>query len=78
MIQESGLRISPIDNLAVGFFFLRGRLEDEIEATVKKFGLEIVGWRDVPTNDDALGESALATKPRIRQLLLDAVNIESG
>ena len=75
-IEKSNLRISNIDNLAVGFFFLRGGLEQEIEGTMKKFGLEIVGWRDVPTNDDALGESALSTKPRIRQLLLDAGDIE--
>lgn len=75
-IEKFGLRISHIDNLAVGFFFLRGDLEHEIEGTIKRFGLDIVGWRDVPTNDDALGESALLTKPRIRQLLIDAVNIE--
>src|SRR5262249_14106975 len=33
-------------------------------------GLEPVGWRDVPTNVAALGSTALASMPRINQLLL--------
>jgi glutamate synthase (NADPH/NADH) large chain len=77
-IQKSGLSISHIDNLAVGFFFLREGLEGEIEKTIKKFGLKVVAWRDVPTNDDALGQSALSAKPCIRQLLIDAAGIEKG
>ena len=77
-IEKSGLRLSRIDNLAVGFFFLREEVEGEIERIIKEFGPETVGWRDVPANDDALGESALSTKPRIRQLFLDMKTVERG
>ncbi|MEJ2695978.1 MAG: glutamate synthase large subunit, partial [Candidatus Sulfobium sp.] len=38
-------------------------------------GFKIVGWRDVPINDEALGNSALSVKPAIRQLLIDAVDV---
>ena len=34
-----------------------------------------IGWRDVPANDDALGKSALSTKPKIKQLLIDTGDI---
>ena len=51
-------------------------IESSIEDILKKYGLRIIGWRDVPTNDDALGKSALSTKPRIRQLLIDAAEVE--
>ncbi|HEU5090965.1 MAG TPA: glutamate synthase subunit alpha, partial [Roseiflexaceae bacterium] len=33
-------------------------------------GLEILSWRPVPTNDDAIGERALETKPAIEQALI--------
>ncbi len=35
-------------------------------------GATVLGWRDVPTNADGLGESALAAMPRIRQVFLTA------
>jgi len=34
-----------------------------------------IGWREVPTNDNALGEAALSTKPKIQQLLIDTGDI---
>lgn len=75
-IGESGLKISHIDNLAVGVLFLKGSSEREIEGVLEKRGIRTVGWRNVPTNNKALGEAALSTKPEIRQLLLDMENIE--
>jgi glutamate synthase (NADPH/NADH) large chain len=51
-------------------------IESSIETILEKYGFKIIGWRDVPTDDDALGKSALSTKPRIRQLLIDTEKIE--
>lgn len=68
-------KISHIDNLAVGFLFLRDHIEQQVEHIFRKFDLRTVGWRDVPTNEDALGESALSTMPRIKQILLDTADI---
>ena len=33
-------------------------------------GIELLCWRDVPTDDDAIGEMALAAKPALVQALL--------
>ena len=41
-----------------------------VEDACRAEGLEPAGWRDVPTNVAALGSTALASMPRIGQLLL--------
>ena len=74
-VKRKGFSLSHIDNLAVGVFFLSRSHERGIEAIFERYGFKIAGWRDVPVNDEALGESALRTKPAIRQLLLDAADI---
>ncbi len=76
-IRELGFFLSDINNLAVGSFFLSGAVEHDIDEVLKKYGFRPVGWRDVPTNDDALGKAALDSKPRIRQLLIDAESVEN-
>jgi glutamate synthase (NADPH/NADH) large chain len=78
-IRRLGCVLSDIDNLAVGSFFLyKDALETGIDEIVRKHGLVPAGWRDVPVNDDALGRSALAVKPRIRQLFTDTAGIGTG
>lgn len=77
-IEKLGYKLLNRDTLAVGVFFLYKSLESEIESVIKKYGLKIIGWRDVPVNDHALGESALSTKPQIKQLLIDTEEIEQG
>ena len=77
-IKELGFSISDINNLAVGTFFLSDAVEQEIEIPLSRYGFRPIGWRDVPTDDDALGAAALGTKPRIRQLLIDAEGVEDG
>ena len=41
-----------------------------IEAACEAEGIGLAGWRKVPVDRDALGDSALATMPRIEQLVL--------
>ncbi len=41
-----------------------------IEAACEAEGIGIAGWRKVPVDRDALGDAALATMPRIEQLVL--------
>ncbi|MGO9953574.1 MAG: glutamate synthase large subunit [Dissulfurispiraceae bacterium] len=74
-IKELRLSLSTIDDLAVGSFFLYGNVEEHIDETLKGYGFSPIGWIDVRTDDDALGEAALVTRPRIRQLLIDAGNV---
>jgi glutamate synthase (NADPH/NADH) large chain len=73
-----GLPGADPDHLAVGVFFLIKRIEADIEKEIAVFNLVIIGWRDVPVNDNALGASALRSRPLIRQLLLDTSRIPPG
>ena len=49
---------------------LRGRPRG-IEEACRAEGIEPAGWREVPVEPDALGETALASMPRIEQLVLE-------
>jgi len=66
------------DNYAVGMVFLntdsdlaasaRTTLENELQAE----GLDVQGWRIVPTDTSACGEEALASLPGIEQIFVNA------
>lgn len=70
--------LSDENNLAVGVLFLYENVEAPIETLLEKHGLRFLGWRDVPTNNDALGEAALAAKPTIRQFFVETRNVREG
>ena len=74
-VEKTGHELSDINALAVGFFFLYGQVESTVQDIIERYGLKALGWRDVPTNDDALGQAAFSTKPRIRQLLIDTKSL---
>jgi glutamate synthase (NADPH) large chain len=74
-IERQRSKISDMGALAVGVFFLQGDIEREIENIFVKRRIIPLGWRTVPTDDEALGKAALSTKPAIRQILLDTGDI---
>ena len=51
--------------------------EGKIEKVVKDEGCKVLGWRDVPTNPDAIGHDARAVMPKIRQLFIATKNTEN-
>ena len=64
-------------DLAVGMVFLprynlahRERARKILEETVAEYGIELIGWRDVPVDGDALGEWAQSLRPYIEQIVL--------
>ena len=71
-------RLKLKDLYAVGMVFLdrdatrAKRARERLEQELKAEGLEVCGWRDVPTNPDACGAEALKTLPAIRQLFVNA------
>ncbi len=74
--EERNWRLAK--NYAVGMLFLS---KDETEAAASRRIVEeelqnetlsVVGWRDVPTNPDVLGEIALSSLPRIEQIFVNA------
>ncbi|MDU4092394.1 MAG: glutamate synthase large subunit, partial [Pantoea sp.] len=74
--QEQNWRLAK--NYAVGMLFLsqddeQARVSRRIvEEEVLRETLSVVGWRDVPTNQDVLGEIALSSLPRIEQIFINA------
>ncbi|HST26294.1 MAG TPA: glutamate synthase large subunit [Gaiellaceae bacterium] len=62
----------------LGVVFLRSETDrSNLAAQCCKEGLELVGWREVPVDPDALGAEARASMPRIEQLLLRAPGLDA-
>ncbi|WP_020613877.1 glutamate synthase large subunit [Sediminispirochaeta bajacaliforniensis] len=66
--------LPPAGEYGVGVFFLSGLSADYyekgkkiVESTIEDEGGSFLGWREVPINTDALGETALASLPAIEQ-----------
>jgi len=51
--------------------------EKIVEDTVRNNNCEVLAWRDVPTNPDAIGKDARSVMPRIRQLFIGALDLGS-
>ncbi|MGH2692962.1 MAG: glutamate synthase large subunit, partial [Actinomycetota bacterium] len=79
---------APSDRLGVAMSFLDGRGEDRrraareaLAAACASEGISVAGWREVPTEPDALGERARACAPRIEQAILlapDSTSIDEA
>jgi glutamate synthase domain-containing protein 2/glutamate synthase domain-containing protein 1/glutamate synthase domain-containing protein 3 len=71
-----GLHLQPGLPFGVGVFFLPqepealGQSVAMIEAVLAEDGIPFLGWRDVPINPAALGPTASASCPVIRQVLV--------
>lgn len=65
-------------NYAVGMLFLsQDQQEAEasrkiVEEELQRETLSVIGWREVPTNRDMLGEIAFSSLPRIEQIFVNA------
>src|SRR5210317_1818428 len=74
--EELGFKLNK--RFAVGAVFLSqdkassDAARSAIGAAVGDFGLELVGWREVPVEPAACGAQALATLPRIEQVFVNA------
>lgn len=68
----------PDQSYAVGsVFFSRdpeklSTAQQRLETEIEKVGLRILGWRDVPVNEQVLGARVRAQMPHIRQLFINA------
>src|SRR5215475_2632386 len=82
LIQSTNLSIPEGKTLGVGMIFIpqeETRAESLIERCLLSHDLKVLAWRDVPVETEYLGEMALATMPKIRQvLIIDADNAEPG
>ena len=75
MVQK-GVVLPAEGQYGVGMLFLppaddeRMRCEQVVEEIVREEGQEVLGWRDVPTADADLGNTARSCEPRTRQLFI--------
>ncbi len=71
-----GVKLPAPGHYGTGLVFLprdggqRRRCEEIFERTVREEGQESLGWRDVPTDDSALGPTARACEPAFRQIFI--------
>ena len=72
-----GFDLPDLGEYGVGTIFLPQDSEDRercvriVERTVRDEGCRLLGWRDVPTNPDAIGVLSRGVMPVIRQFFVD-------
>ncbi len=73
---EIGIYLPKPGQYACGMIFLpqdmRARLEAEraFEQVIREYGMNVLGWRDVPINETFVGATPKKTMPRIRQVFV--------
>ena len=77
-ILGNGERGTGNGNFGVAMLFGGEGEEKKIENVIKSEGCEVLGWRDVPTNPDAIGHDARSVMPRIRQVFIAAENAKGA
>ena len=80
---KQGIDLPKDQPYGVGMLFtprdaqLRQRCEELFAEAVAHYGLTVLGWRDVPSNNSSLGEIALQAEPITRQVFLDGRGISA-
>ena len=75
---RNGIKLPEAGRYGVGMVFLprdpesRRRCEELLEVSVKRTGQRVLGWRDVPTDNSMIGNSAKAVEPVFRQIFIAA------
>ena len=73
-----GLNIKLDVNYAFGCVFINKKnlkkTKETLHFQLRKQGLEVKGWRDVPINKNVCGKDALSTLPLIKQIIVSAPN----
>ena len=78
----AGFELPAKGEYAAGLVFIENGEEQRVEAgfedLAKQENLKVLGWRDVPTNPDVLGDLARNAMPVIRQVFVSAVDSATG
>ncbi|MFH1370980.1 MAG: glutamate synthase large subunit [Planctomycetota bacterium] len=56
---------------------LREQCDDILESAIGYYAMGVMGWRDVPTANNCLGEIALSAEPTIRQIFVDSAGLQN-
>ena len=77
-----GFQLPAAKKYGVGMLFLprseelRRRCEQLFALSLEKDGLAVLGWRDVPADNNCLGELARASEPYVRQVFIGGNPLE--
>ncbi len=55
---------------------LREQCDKILESAITYHGMKVLGWRDVPTANDCLGQIALTAEPSIKQIFIDGTGFK--
>ena len=78
-----GFSLPHVSQYGVGMVFgsqdaeLRRQCNEILEAAIVHYGMRVLGWREVLTSNDCLGQIALASEPSIKQIFVDGAGFES-
>src|ERR1700736_1063231 len=73
ILRDAGVSLTDDQLLGVGMVLVpqeETRVEELLSRCLASHDLSVIKWRDVPVRIDCLGEIALSTMPRIRQVLV--------
>ncbi len=56
---------------------LREQCDAILDAAVGYYGMRVLGWREVPTSSDCLGEIALTAEPSIKQIFVEGAELQN-
>ena len=76
--EKLGIKVPREGKFAAGIVFLsadeseRKNCQLLAEKVLKEEGLEFLGWRDIPVNQESIGETAKRTMPAFKNLLVGA------
>ncbi len=75
--KKIGFSLPDRSHYGVGMVFgskdakLRQQCDEILETAIFHYGMKVLGWRDVPTSSNCLGQIALAAEPSIKQVFVD-------
>src|SRR5690606_5214484 len=74
--KKQNIELPEPEQYAVGMMFMpqdaasRKEIEAVLAQIIEEEGQELIGFREVPTNDNGLGQSALSVKPYVAQVFI--------
>ncbi len=80
--KKLGFEVPEHSRYGVGMVFgsqdrkLRQQCEKILEDAISHYGMSVMGWRDVPTSKDCLGQIALSAEPSIKQIFVNAESFD--
>ena len=81
--QKLGIALPEPSQYGVGMIFgpkeakIREKCDKLLESAISYYGMKLLGWRDVPSFRDCLGQIALEAEPSIKQVFVDGAGFES-